>query len=30
LELGMTYAGAARLLGVSAAAVNRIVSRYRR
>jgi putative transposase len=27
LELGMTYAGAARLLGVSAAAVNRIVSR---
>ena len=28
LEQGMTYAGAARLLGVSAAAVNRIVSRY--
>jgi REP element-mobilizing transposase RayT len=28
LELGMTYAGAARLLGVSAAAVNRIVSRF--
>lgn len=27
LELGMTYAGAARLLGVSAAAVNRIVTR---
>lgn len=27
LELGMTYAGAARLLGVSAAAVNRIVNR---
>lgn len=28
LELGMAYAGAARLLGVSAAAVNRIVIRY--
>ncbi len=27
LELGMTYAGAARLLGISAAAVNRIVKR---
>jgi len=27
LELGMTYAGSARLLGISAAAVNRIVKR---